>query len=122
MLRVGDRRMLTTLFFEASRIRAEDGAHGRPNIEISGELQSLLSIALGVHPLKAILKRRLRVRLRGWRGRLYALRFLPVRQLSAPSRPHVRKRTGSGLQERGGPSRRAGFAWRRPKPPDPRSS
>lgn len=122
MLRVGDRRMLTTLFFEASRIRAEDGAHGRPNIEISGELQSLLSIALGVHPLKAILKRRLRVRLRGWRGRLYALRFLSLRQLSAPSRPHVRKRTGSGLQERGGPSRRAGSAWRRPKPPDPRPS
>ena len=121
-VRIRVRRMLTTLFFEASRIRAEDGAHGRPNIEISGELQSLLSIALGVHPLKAILKRRLRVRLRGWRGRLYALRFLPVRQLSAPSRPHVRKRTGSGLQERGGPSRRAGFAWRRPKPPDPRSS
>ena len=96
MLRVRDRRMITTLFFEASRIRAEDGAHGRPNIEISGELQSLLSIALGVHPLKAILKRRLRVRLRGWRGWLYALRFLPLRQLSAPSRPHVRKRTGSG--------------------------
>ncbi|MEW6444175.1 MAG: SCP2 sterol-binding domain-containing protein [bacterium] len=87
------RRMLTTLFFEADRVRAEDGAHGRPNIEISGDMSSLLRVALGANPLRDILKRRLEVRLRGWRGWFFALRFLPLMQVG-PS-PETAGRTES---------------------------
>lgn len=98
-VRICVRRMLTTLFFEASRIRAEDGAHGRPNIEISGDMRALLSIALGVHPLRAILNRRLRVRLRGWRGWLYVLRFLALMQLAPPAAPPVHRKTDASVQD-----------------------
>lgn len=95
-VRIRVSRMTTSLFFEASRIRAEDGAHGRPDIEISGDMSSLLSVALGASPLKALLRRRLRIRLRGWKGWLYALRFLSLMQIHGRQGP-----TGSRGREVG---------------------
>jgi len=78
------REMLTTLFFEATRIRAEDGVHGKPDLEISGDMQSLLAIALGANPVRELWRRRLRIRPRRWRGILYAPRLLVLMQLGSP--------------------------------------
>jgi hypothetical protein len=83
-VRVRARQMKTTLFFEANRVRAEDGEHGRPDIEIAGDLSALLSVALGASPLRAVLSRRLRVRLRRWKGWLYGLRLILMMQLGGP--------------------------------------
>ena len=83
-VRIRARQMKTTLFFEASRVRAEDGEHGRPDIEIAGDLSVLLSVALGASPLRAVLSRRLRVRLKRWRGCLYGLRLILMMQLGRP--------------------------------------
>lgn len=83
-VRVRARQMKTTLFFEANRVRAEDGEHGRPDIEIAGDLSVLLSLVLGASPLRAVLARRLRVRLRRWKGWLHGLRLIPMMQLGRP--------------------------------------
>ena len=83
-VRVRARRMKTTLFFEANRVRAEDGTHGRPDLEIAGELPALLSLALGASAARAFLARRLRVRLKSWRGWVYVPRLMPVMQLGKP--------------------------------------
>ncbi len=83
-VRVRARRMKTTVFFEANRVRAEDGSHGRPDLEIAGELPALLSLALGAGAVRALLARRLRVRLRSWRGWLHVPRLIPVMQLGKP--------------------------------------
>lgn len=86
-VRIQVRNMTTSLFFEASRVRAEDGGHGRPDLEIAGNMRSLLSVALGTNPLRAILHRHLRVRLRGWKGWLYVFRFLSLMQLDGRPEP-----------------------------------
>lgn len=78
------RQMLTTVFFESNRVRAEDGAHGSPDVEIQGDMQTLLDLALGASAFREILKRRLKVRPRRWRGWLYGLRLLVLMQLSYP--------------------------------------
>jgi hypothetical protein len=78
------RKMLTTLFFEADRIRAEEGAHGKPDMELEGDMPTLLSIALGGSPVRAVLRRKLRLRLRRFRGWWYGLRFLLLMQLGQP--------------------------------------
>lgn len=78
------REMLTTVFFESDRVRAEDGAHGKPDMEIRGDMQTLLALALGANPLRQILKRRLRIRLKRWRGWVYGLRLLLLMQLGDP--------------------------------------
>jgi len=83
-VRVRARRMKTTLFFEGNRVRAEDGSHGRPDLEIAGELPALLSLALGASAVRALLARRLRVRLRSWRGCRQVPRLIPVMQLGKP--------------------------------------
>jgi hypothetical protein len=75
------REMFTTVFFESTRIRAEDGVHGRPDIEIRGDMQTLLAIALGASPFRALWNRRLGFRPRRWRGLVYALRLLAMMQL-----------------------------------------
>jgi hypothetical protein len=75
------RRMETTLFFEAGRIRVEDGAHGRPDLEVTGELPALLSMALGTSPVRAVLARRVRVRPRSWKGWVHAPRLMFVLRL-----------------------------------------
>ena len=75
------RRMETTLFFEGDRIRAEDGAHGRPDLEVAGELHALLSVSLGAGPVRAVLARRLRVRPRSWRGWVHARRLMSLLRL-----------------------------------------
>lgn len=103
--RIRVRNMTTSLFFEASRIRAEDGCHGKPDIEIAGDMRVLLSIALGTNPLKAVLRRDLRVRLRGWKGWLYALRFLSLMQVDGRPEPAAsqgskgRPAVGAGEEE-----------------------
>jgi len=78
------REMLMTLFFEADRIRAEEGARSKPDIEISGDMGTLLSIALGASPLVALLRRKLKIRLKRLRGYLYVLRLLFLMQLGKP--------------------------------------
>lgn len=78
------RDMFTTLFFEADRVRAEEGAHGRPDIELEGDMQSLLAIALGGSPVQALLRRRIRIRLKRLRGGWYGLRLLLLMQLGRP--------------------------------------
>jgi hypothetical protein len=78
------RQMRTTLFFEANRVRAEDGAHGRPDIEIVGDMSVLLSISLGASPVRAVLARRMRVRPMGWKGLAYGLRLKLMMQLAGP--------------------------------------
>jgi len=78
------RGMLTTLFFEANRVRAEEGAHGRPDIELEGDMRTLLDVALGASPVAAIVRRRLRLRLKRFRGWVYGLRFLLLVQLGEP--------------------------------------
>ena len=83
-VRVRARRMKTTLFFEANRVRAEDGTHGRPDLEIAGELPALLSVALGASAVRAFLARRLRVRVRSWRGWVHVPRLIAVMQLGKP--------------------------------------
>ena len=83
-VRIRARQMKTTLFFEANRIRAEDGEHGQPDIEIAGDLSVLLSLALGSSPLRAVLARRLRVRLRRWKGWLYGRHLILMMQLARP--------------------------------------
>lgn len=75
---VRSRRMETTLLFEDGRIRAEDGSHRRPDLEVTGELAALLSVALGASPVRAVLARRLRVRPRSWRGWVHARRLMFV--------------------------------------------
>jgi hypothetical protein len=75
------REMFTTVFFESTRVRAEDGVHGRPDIEIWGDMQSLLAIALGASPFRQLWKRRLGIRPRRWRGLLHGLRLLALMQL-----------------------------------------
>ena len=83
-VRIRAGQMQTTLFFEANRIRAEDGAHGRPDIEIVGDMPVLLSISLGASPLRAFLARRMRVRPMQWRGFAYGLRLMVMMQLAGP--------------------------------------
>jgi hypothetical protein len=96
-VRVRSRKMKTTLFFEANRVRAEDGAHGRPDLEIAGELPALLSVALGESPMRAFLGRRLRIRLRSWKAWVYAPRFMRVMQLGrSPSYLRLSSRKGRG--------------------------
>jgi len=107
-VRIQVRNMTTSLFFEASRVRAEDGAHGRPDIEISGDMRSLLSIALGANPLRALLRRHLRIQLRGWKGWLHALRFLSLMRVDgqpkAPAQP-CSERPPQGAGRAGEPPR-----------------
>ncbi len=78
------RKMLTTLCFEADRVRAEEGAHGRPDIELEGDMQALLAIALGGSPVRALIQRKIRLRLKRFRGWLYGLRLLLLMQLGRP--------------------------------------
>lgn len=80
-VRVRTRKMATTLFFESDRILAEDGNRGRPDLEISGDLPSLLSLALGANPVRAVLARRLRVRPRSLRGWVYAPKLMRILRL-----------------------------------------
>lgn len=101
-VRVRAREMKTTLFFEANRVRAEDGEHGRPDVEIAGELPVLLSLALGASPLRAVLRRGLRVRLRRWRGWLYGLRLILMMQLGSPP-AYLRLLARKGREKGGGP-------------------
>ena len=83
-VRVRARQMQTTLFFEENRVRAEDGAHGRPDIEIAGDMPVLLSISLGASPVRAVLARRMRVRPMRWKGLAYGLRLMMMMQLTRP--------------------------------------
>jgi hypothetical protein len=83
-VRVRARQMRTTLFFEANRVRAEDGAHGRPDIEIVGDMSVLLSISLGASPVRAVLARRMRVRPMGWKGLACGPRLMMMMQLAGP--------------------------------------
>lgn len=83
-VRVRTRRMKTTLFFENGRVRAEDGAHGRPDLEMAGEPSALFSVALGASLLRALVARRVQVRLRNWRGWTCALRLIPLLQVGGP--------------------------------------
>ncbi len=84
ILRVQVLQMLTTVFFESDRIRLEDGAHGRPDIEIAGDMQTLLSVVLGANPLRYIFNRQLRFRPRGWKGWFCAPRILLIMQQGKP--------------------------------------
>ena len=84
---VRSREMQTTLFFEADRVRAEDGAHGRADLEIAGSMPVLLSIALGASPLRAALARRMRVRPMRWRGWIYGLRLMRMMRLGKSATP-----------------------------------
>ncbi len=77
-VRVRSRRMKTTLFFEEGRVRAEDGAHGRPDLEIAGEPAALFSVALGAGLLRSLLARRIEVRLTSRRGWICAFRMIPL--------------------------------------------
>lgn len=92
-VRVRTARMKTTLFFEVSRVRAEDGAHGRPDLEVSGEWPALLSVSLGASPVRALFGRAVRVRPRSWKGWICAPRLMALMQ---PGRPpaHLRLREG----------------------------
>jgi len=81
-LRVRDMR--TTLFFEATRVRAEDGAHGKPDLEIVGDMKALLAVALGAGPLGEMWRGRLKIRPRRWRGIRYGARLLLMMQLGDP--------------------------------------
>ena len=78
------RQMLTTIFFESSRVRAEDGAHGKPDIEIQGDMQTLLALALGASAFREILGGRLKIRPKRLKGLLYGFHLLVLMQLSAP--------------------------------------
>jgi len=78
------REMVMTLFFEANRVRAEEGARSKPDIEIAGNMKTLLSIALGKSPLTALFRRQLRVRIKRLKGYLYILRVLLLMQLGKP--------------------------------------
>jgi len=78
------RKMLTTLCFEVDRVRAEEGAHGRADIELEGDMPSLLAIAVGASPVRALLRRRIRIRLRRLRGWLYGPRLLLLMQMGRP--------------------------------------
>lgn len=78
---VKSREMQTTLSFEADRVRAEDGAHGRPDIEIAGSVQVLLSLALGASPVRTVLARRMRIRPRRWKGWVHGLRLMRMMRL-----------------------------------------
>jgi len=75
------RLMAVTVSFEADRVRAENGAHGKPDIVITGDMQTLLSVAVGGDPLLLIWKRRLKVRPRRWRGWIYCVRLLLLMQV-----------------------------------------
>ncbi len=78
------RNMRTTLCFDTDRVRAEEGAHGRADIELEGDMQSLLAVALGASPVRALIRRKIRLRLRRLRGWLYGLRLLLLMQLGRP--------------------------------------
>jgi hypothetical protein len=84
-VRVRARQMQTTVFFEANRVRAEDGAHGRPDVEIVGAMSALLSVSLGASPVRAVLARKMRVRPMGWKGLAYGPRLMLMLQLAGPS-------------------------------------
>jgi|GEM_PF-2182901 hypothetical protein len=99
-VRIQVRNMTTSLFFEASRVRAEDGAHGRPDIEISGDMRSLLSIALGANPVWALLRRHMRIQLRGWKGWVHGLRFLSLMRVDG--RPKGAASSSIDRQPQGG--------------------
>ena len=101
-VRVRAREMETTLFFEADRVRAEDGAHGRPDVEIAGTLPALLSIALGASPVRAALGRRMRIRPMRWKGWVYGLRLMRVMRLGRSASP-VGLLTPRGPEEGEGP-------------------
>lgn len=93
------RDMRTTVFFEPARVRAEDGGHGRPDLVITGDMRSLLSLALGGGLLRALLGGGLRIRIRGWRGLWYGLRLTLLMQLGPPP-AYLRWLTGA-RSERG---------------------
>jgi len=78
------RKMQTTLCFESNRVRAEEGTHGRPDIELEGDMQTLLDVALGASPVRALFRGKLRLRLKRFRGVLYGLRLLLLMQLGRP--------------------------------------
>jgi hypothetical protein len=82
-VRVRARGMQTTLFFEADRVRAEDGTHGRPELEIAGDMPALLSIVLGASPLRALLAGKMRVRPRRLKGWFYGARLMRMMRLGA---------------------------------------
>ena len=92
--------MVTTLFFESSRIRMEDGSHGKPNIEISGDIQIMLDVALGASPIRSVLRRQLRFRPRGWKGWFWAPRFLLLMQLG-PAPFYLKWLLGKPVSQRG---------------------
>jgi putative sterol carrier protein len=101
-VRVRARSMKTTLFFEANRVRAEDGSHGKPDLEITGELPILLSLALGESPIRAFLTRRMRVRLRSWRAWIHAPRMISLMQLDRTA-SKARLLAGRGREQGGSP-------------------
>ena len=78
------REMVMTLFFEANRVRAEEGARSKPDIEISGDMGTLLSVALGASPIAAFFRRKLKIRFRRFRGYFHIPRLLLMMQLGKP--------------------------------------
>ena len=84
VVQVRVREMVMTLFFEGTRVRAEEGARSKPDIEISGDMGALLSVALGGSPLLAVFRRKLKVRIRRLRGYFHILRLLLLMQLGKP--------------------------------------
>jgi len=100
-VRIQVKEMVSTLFFEVDRIRLEEGAHGKPDIEIAGSMQIMIDIVLGANPLRSILRRHLRFRPRGWKGWFLAPRLLLLLQLGPPP-AYLKWYLGKDLSE-GGP-------------------
>lgn len=82
-VRVRAREMQTTLFFEADRVRAEDGTHGCPELEIAGDMPALLSIVLGASPVRTLLAGKMRVRPKRLKGWFYGVRLMRIMRLGA---------------------------------------
>ena len=80
------REMTATLSFESNRVRAENGAHGKADIVVAGDMKTLLAVAVGADPLGLIWKRKLRIRPKRWRGWIYGLRLVPLMQMGATPR------------------------------------
>jgi hypothetical protein len=74
-------RMITTIVFEMGRVRIEEGRGPSPDLEIVGDIRTLLELGTGRNPLIPFIKRRLTLRFSRIHGLILTMRVLGLIRL-----------------------------------------
>ncbi len=74
-------RMFTTLVFEGDKVSAREGQGDAPDLEVAGDMRTLLDLGIGRNLIVPLITRRLKVRLHGLRGLGLILRILGLMRL-----------------------------------------